>query len=41
MTGEQTEIISYAEPNAAQFHIELEGIEPKVWPRLILPAGCA
>jgi hypothetical protein len=37
MAGEQTEVIGYEEPNAAQFHIELKGIEPKVWRRLVLP----
>ena len=37
MAGEQTEVIGYEEPNAAQFYIELKGIEPKVWRRLVLP----
>jgi hypothetical protein len=30
MAGEQTEVIGYEEPNAAQFYIKLKGIKPKV-----------
>ena len=37
MAGGQTEVIGYAESNAAQFYIELKGIEPKVWRRLVPP----
>ena len=37
MTDVHVERMTYETPNAAQVYIELNGIEPKVWRRLVLP----